>query len=81
VMTTLESVAAAVVVASVRPATLATSPRPRTMAATAPVQGSGLPFFGAVNRPTAHLTYDRKAVITQDPHPVSGKQLRSHPPV
>ncbi len=89
-MTTLESVATTVVVASARPAALAQCSGPRTTAAAAPVQGSGLPVFSEVptfGPMTAHSstknrpTYTRKAVITQDPYPVSGKQLRSHPPV
>jgi hypothetical protein len=59
---------------------------------TGPVQGSGLPVFTRVRTfGLEAYTYDRsalamtaptsKAVITQDPQPVSGKQLRSHPPV
>ena len=42
--------------------------------------GSGLSF--TAGSLTAQATFDRKAVITQDPyHPVSGKQFWSHPPV
>ena len=43
----------------------------------APFEDSGLPFAASA----LTSTYDRKAVITQDPNPVSGEQLWSHPPV
>jgi len=59
---------------------------------TGPAQGSGLPVFTRVRTfGLEAYAFDRsaqtstaqtsKAVITQDPKPVSGKQLRSHPPV
>jgi len=59
----------------------------RTETFAAPTKGSGLPVFASA--PTNGLVadaYDRtrtsKAVITQDPQPLSGEQLRKqHPPV
>jgi hypothetical protein len=66
--------------------------RPRTAPVSFLVKGSGLSVF--TDTPTSALedrTFDRtartsnavtsKAVTTQDPQPVSGEQLWSHPPV
>ena len=60
--------------------------RPRTATAAAPVKGSGLPVFTGVVafglEVRTYRTQTSKAVITQDPqHPVSGQQLKGHPPV
>ena len=63
--------------------------RPRTATTVAPQQGSGLPVFtgfagdvSALEARTYRTQTSTKAVLTQDPqHPVSGKQLRGHPPV
>ena len=63
--------------------------RPRTAPFFAANQGSGLPVFtgfagdvSALEARTYRTQTSTKAVITQDPqHPVSGQQLREHPPV
>jgi hypothetical protein len=92
---TMTDVATTGVVASVRPGsshdgsipTAGPTYRPRTAPVSFLVKGSGLPVF--TDTPTSALvnsTFDRtartsKAVTTQDPQPVSGEQLWSHPPV
>jgi hypothetical protein len=91
---TMTDVATTAVVASARPGsshdgitTAVATYRPRTAPVSFLVQGSGLPVF--TDTPASALenrTFDRtartsKAVTTQDPQPVSGEQLWSHPPV
>jgi hypothetical protein len=91
VLTHTNDVAATGVVVSARPDSAAmcmtgvTAFRTETLVA--PTKGSGLPVFASARTyglvaADDDRTRTSKAVITQDPQPLSGEQLRKqHPPV